>query len=211
MHEYNSQKEPITLKEYGRNIQRIAELVAATEDKAEKSKMANTLVELMKQINPNGKDNQDFDQTVWNNLYHVIGDTELADAPYPRPVLKQDTAPEKLQYSTEKIKYLHYGKNIQNLIIKASEIKDPEEQEVAIMNLGRMMFRFFATWNRENVDPEIIKRHLSQLSDGKLVLDIEKGKEHNIFFIPKELLKSNNSREQSRGNNKTRQNRKRRR
>ena len=122
MHEYNSQLEDLNLKEYGRNIQKIAKHIATIEDEEQKSRMAHTLVGLMKQINPNSKDNQDYDQMVWDHMY-MISDLKLTinESPYPKPISTIQGPPQRVEYGTGEIRYLHYGRNVERLIEKAKE------------------------------------------------------------------------------------------
>ena len=52
LNEYNTQKKPIILKEYGRNLQLLVNYVKNIEDEEKRNMSAKTLIELMKQINP---------------------------------------------------------------------------------------------------------------------------------------------------------------
>lgn len=194
MHEYNSQLELLHLKEYGRNIQKIAQYIQGVEDKEKQSRMASTLVELMKQINPNSKDNQDYDHMIWDHLYFVSDlKLEVQDSPYPKPVTKVQQAPKKVAYSNDKIRFLHYGKNVELLIEKAIAMEDQEEKETATIHIARLMKRFYSTWNKEGVENEIILNHLQLMSGKKLSLDIEKVTEENLLVLPKMLNSPSNS------------------
>lgn len=194
MHEYNSQLELLHLKEYGRNIQKIAQYIQGVEDKEKQSRMASTLVELMKQINPNSKDNQDYDHMIWDHLYFVSDlKLEVQDSPYPKPVTKVQQAPKKVAYSNDKIRFLHYGKNVELLIEKAIAMEDQEEKETATIHIARLMKRFYSTWNKEGVENEIILNHLQLMSGKKLSLDIEKVTEKNLLVLPKMLNSPSNS------------------
>ena len=50
--EYNSQRPHIILKEYGRNVQNIVAYIRTVPDKAKRTELAYTLIELIKQLNP---------------------------------------------------------------------------------------------------------------------------------------------------------------
>jgi hypothetical protein len=43
------------------------------------------------------------------------------------------------------------------------------------------MKRFYATWNKENIDDEIIVEHLAKMSKNKLVIPLEKVRAGNLF------------------------------
>ncbi|HEY5823658.1 MAG TPA: DUF4290 domain-containing protein, partial [Cyclobacteriaceae bacterium] len=50
--EYNTQREGITLKEYGRNVQKLVEYIRTIPDKSKRTELATTLIELIKQLAP---------------------------------------------------------------------------------------------------------------------------------------------------------------
>ena len=58
---------------------------------------------------------------------------------------------------------------------------DPEEKEAAIIYLGRTMKKFYGTWNKENIEDEVIIAHIKEMSKGKLVVDEEKVKALSLF------------------------------
>ena len=52
------------------------------------------------------------------------------DTPYPLPSLsKLQEKPERLPYSSNHIKYKHYGKLVEKLIDKIKELEDPEQKK----------------------------------------------------------------------------------
>ncbi len=51
IHEYNTQQTPVVLKEYGRNVQKLVDLIAVEPDDEKRTLLAGTLVHLMKQLN----------------------------------------------------------------------------------------------------------------------------------------------------------------
>ncbi len=182
--DYNTQQEDIILREYGRNIQKMAKVVQQESDQEKKLAMATTLVHLMKQINPNLKDsNQDVNQKVWSHL-HIISDykLELENPPFPVPEpTMRIKKPNPVDYHDSRIAFRHYGKNIEFLIEKSKDIEDEEERESAIIHIGRLMKRFFQTWNKDAVDDSLIIGQLDRLSNGKLTIDLEKVREHKLF------------------------------
>ena len=50
--EYNSQRPLIILKEYGRNVQKIVDYIRTIPDKEQRTELAYTLIELIKQLQP---------------------------------------------------------------------------------------------------------------------------------------------------------------
>lgn len=208
MHEYNSQLEDLSLKEYGRNVQKITKHIAKIEDEEKRTRMANTLVGLMKQINPNSKDNQDYDQMVWDHMFMISElELEVKDAPYAKPTTTIQGPPQKVDYSTGEIRFLHYGRNIELLIQQAITITDPEEKEAAVIAIAKMMKRFYITWNKDNVDAEVIINHIGILSKKALTLDINKVNEQNLLQLPRDAKGGPTNQPYSAGTNSHRGNR----
>jgi hypothetical protein len=182
MHEYNSSLAHITLKEYGRNVQNIVKFIKQTPDKATRTKLAYTLVELMKQIAPTVKDYPEYEQKLWDDIY-IMAEFDLdVDGPYPMPEpTLQVKAPGKVDYPKNNIRYKHYGRSVELLVKNAMEIEDPEERENAIIYLGKLMKTFFSTWNKDSIDDQVILKNIKELSGGKLDIDLEKVKAEGLF------------------------------
>jgi hypothetical protein len=180
MEQKDNQNHAVILKEYGKNIQRLAIHVAGIEDREKRTQSAYALVELVKQLNPSLK--AENDQKIWDDLHIMSGFILEVDGPYPKP--EDDLLyrkPKRVGYPVGEIKFKHYGRNIEKLIEKAVEIEDDQEQEAAIIYIGQLMRSFHSTWNRENFDDGIILDDIKTLSKGKLHIDLEKVKEMGLF------------------------------
>ncbi|HVD97152.1 MAG TPA: DUF4290 domain-containing protein [Cytophagaceae bacterium] len=180
--ELPNQSKDIILKEYGRNVQDIVAYILTIKDRELRSKYAVTCIELMRQINPNIKDTQEHYSKLWDQLY-IISNFQLdVDSPYPMPERSAiGKKPNIVNYNTHQLYYKHYGRNIELVIQKAIETEDPEEKEAAILYLGRTMKKFYASWNKENVEDEVILAHIKEMSKGKLKVDEERVKALNLF------------------------------
>lgn len=173
---------PLILKEYGRNIQKLANYLKTIEDKEKRNQSAYALVDLMKQINPSSKESPDNLQKIWDDLF-IISDFDLdVDSPYPIPdkslLFKK---PLKMDYNVHNIKYKHYGHNISLMVKKAVEMESEEEREAATLYIGKLMKSFYITWNKENIDDSVIVDNIKEISGGKLDVDVNKVKENNLF------------------------------
>lgn len=190
---------PLHLREYGRNMQNIIQHINSIADKAERTRLAGLAVELMKQINPNMSDSQDNNQVIWDHL-HMISDYTLdVDGPFPAPERETVHAkPKRLRYANQRIKFRHYGKNMENLINNALEIQDPEKRKNAEIYVARLMKSFYVSWNKENVDDEVIIEHIGQLSNYQIKLDPAEVKENRWLEIN---TRSNNNRHSGGGRN----------
>ena len=194
MLEYNASRPDVILKEYGRNIQKLANYLSTIEDRDLRTRYAYTLIELMRQLNPNVKDNNETTQKLWDDLFIMTNFTLDVEAPYPPPDTDILTKkPQRVPYNTEPVRYRHYGKNMERLVEQASELEDPEEQRGATIYLGKLMKTFYAAWNRENVDDEVIVRDLKSMSRGKLTIPVEEVKQGNLFDTNQPKSRSSNT------------------
>ncbi|MEL6358437.1 MAG: DUF4290 domain-containing protein, partial [Bacteroidota bacterium] len=83
MHDYNSTRKPIVLKEYGRNVQKIVTQVKAIPDKATRTREAQGVLKLMATLTAGKKDSVDNTQKRWDDLY-IMSDYSLeVDSPHP--------------------------------------------------------------------------------------------------------------------------------
>ncbi|QDH77774.1 DUF4290 domain-containing protein [Echinicola soli] len=180
MEEKEKHKHSVILKEYGKNIQKLVDYISTVPDKAKRTEQAYTLVELMKQLNPQLK--IENDQKLWDDLFIMSGFELDVDSPFPMPEKELlGKKPQVVGYPEGEVKFKHYGRNIEKLIEKAIEIENDEEQEAAIVYIGQLMRSFHSTWNRENFDDGIIIDDIKTLSKGKLHIDLEKVKENALF------------------------------
>lgn len=180
--EYNTARPDIILKEYGRNVQKLVEYIRTVPDKEKRTELATTLIDLIRQLTPSLKDQPDNPQRLWDDLY-IIAEFNLdINNPYPVPepeVLFKK--PMKVDYPQSKVRFKHYGKNIEKLVVEAMKKEDPQEKEEAIIYLGKLMKTFYSNWNKETLDDSVIVNDIRLMSDGKLVLNIDKVREDNLF------------------------------
>ena len=119
------------MKEYGSNVQKLADYIKGIEDREKRTLYAHILVELMRQIHPHMKDNQDYSNKLWDDLY-IMSHFELdVDSPYPAP--SKDVLGRKpltVEYNQNNLKFRHYGRNIELLIDKYDVDKETAETDV---------------------------------------------------------------------------------
>lgn len=170
--EYNSTREKLILPEFGRNIQNIVRHITEISDRNERSHQANYLVNILMQMSPAQKDFTDFKRRIWDQL-HIISDFKLdVDSPYPAPSREDvELKPQPVKYSQNRIRYRHYGKNIENIIEEVSKQEDGYEKEVTSKVIANQLKKLYLTWNRDTVSDELIENHLTELSGGQLKLD----------------------------------------
>ncbi len=180
--EYNTSREGIILKEYGRNVQKLVNYIRMIPDKEKRTQMATTLIELIKQLAPVAKEAQENPQRMWDDLY-IMADFNLdVNNPFTTPdrtiLFKK---PRKMEYPQNDVRFRHYGKNIEKLVKEAVKKEDPKEREEAAIYIGKLMKTFFGAWNKETLDDSVIVKDIAILSQGKLTLSLDKVREENLF------------------------------
>ena len=168
---YNTQKRSLALPEYGRNIQNMVDHCITIPDREERKRCADTIINIMGNMFPHLRDVNDFKHILWDHLA-IMSDFSL-DIDYPYKVVKREDLyirPQKLPYTSGRIAYKHYGKNLENMIKKAVEYKEGEEREQLVRLLANHMKKSFLTWNKEVVDDPKIFKDLEYLSEGAIVL-----------------------------------------
>lgn len=184
--DYNTQRNRLQIPEYGRNIQKLVEYALSVEDKDQRTRVAYFIVNIMAQMNPSVKESGDYRHKLWDHL-HIISDFKLdVDSPFEAPSPEKLTQrPERLPYGSQRIRFRHYGKNLNAMIDKAVEFEDGEEKKALIQIIANHMKKSYLTWNRDSVNDELILKHLEVLSDEQLDL------ENVRFQSTSDILKKN--------------------
>lgn len=172
---YNTKREALILKEYGRNIQKLIEKVCKIKDKEERTKKTEILIRIMKSVNPKVRGISDDSRKLWDDLF-IMSDYKLdIEAPYPMPekdILKKKVS--KMPYKQNPMKYKHYGRNIELLLQKIGEEKDNEVQERLVGDAIRIMRGFNTTWNSDSSNIDGIIEDMKKMIGKEIKVDIEK-------------------------------------
>ena len=180
--EYNTTREKLVLREYGRNFHKLIEHVKKIKEKEKRTDLSKLIVKLMNMAHPELKNQNEIEQKLWDDL-HIMSNFELdVKSPYPIPEVDKLKGIERLEYPKNVIRFRHYGKKIELLIEEACKIKDSKEKESAIIHIGKIMKSFFGMWNKETIDNKVIIDNIKELSNGKLDIDIKKVEELNLFY-----------------------------
>lgn len=168
---YNTQQKRLPLPEYGRSIQNMVDHALTVEDRAERQRCANTIINIMGGMFPHLRDVPDFKHKLWDHLAIMSG-FEL-DIDYPYEIIKKDnltTVPDVIPYPSTKIRYRHYGRTLEVLIKKACEYPEGEEKDNLVALIANHMKKDYMAWNKDTVDEAKINDDLIELSKGKLRL-----------------------------------------
>lgn len=167
--EYNTIRNYLTMREYGRHIQKMVEYVLTVEDRQKRQQQAQVIIELMGALNPHLKNVEDFRHMLWDHLF-FISDFKLdVDSPYPIP--QKDTykaKPDPMAYPKRHPKYSHLGKNLELVINKALGEEDPEKKAGFAHAIAYYMKLSYSNWHKELVHDDTIRAEMNSITGGQL-------------------------------------------
>ena len=172
--EYNTQRKKMELPEYGRSVQNMVDHALTIEDREERQRCANTIINIMGGMFPHLRDVPDFKHKLWDHLA-IMADFKL-DIDYPFEIVKKEdlvVKPEKLAYPNAGFRYRHYGRFLEAMVKKAVEIENEEEKLQLINLLAIQMKKDLNNWNKEGIEDQKIVDDLREYSNGAIDLKVE--------------------------------------
>jgi hypothetical protein len=167
--EYNTTRNHLIMKEYGRHIQKMVEYLLTIEDRELRQRNAYAVIELMGFLNPHLKNVEDFRHKLWDHLFLISDFTLDVDSPYPIPTRETLKArPERLRYPKRYPKFNHLGKNIEHVIDKALKEENPEKRQGFANAIAYYMKLTYSNWHKELVHDDTIQSELNSITDGQL-------------------------------------------
>ncbi|ATA90524.1 methionyl-tRNA formyltransferase [Capnocytophaga stomatis] len=185
--EYNTERTPLIIPEYGRHIQKMIEKAITIEDREKRNNTAKSIIAVMGNMFPHLRDVPDFQHKLWDQLF-IMSKFQLdVDSPFEKPtsdvLIKH---PDILQYPQNHPKYRFYGNNIKKMIEVCVGWEEGHLKEALKYAIANHMKKSYLTWNKEAVEDEVVFQHLYELSDGKI--DLAKTKE--FLTNSNELIKT---------------------
>ena len=195
MPEYNTARNKLEIREYGRNIQKIIEQAVAIEDRQKRNEAAKAIIKAMSMISPSlaagtataqptnnnaqpdpqlqkQKESLDYWQKLWDHLI-IISNYQLdIDSPFAKPEKEEEKVriSPKSEYQKTGIRVRSYGRYLDQMIQTVSEYPDGPEKVQLTKDIANQMKKLYLTWNRDTVEDSTIISQLYELSGGKLTL-----------------------------------------
>ena len=160
--------------EYGRSVQNMVDHALTIEDREERQRCANTIVNIMGGMFPQLRDVPDFKHKLWDHLA-IMSDFKL-DIDYPYEIVKPEELemkPERIPYANNAVRYRHYGRFLEGMIKKAMDMEAGEEKDTLIHLLTVQMKKDLNNWNKEGIEDQKIVDDLREYSDGVIDLKVE--------------------------------------
>lgn len=169
MMEYNTTRNHLVIREYGRHIQKMIEYLLTLEDPEKRQRNAYAVIELMGFLNPHLKNVEDFRHKLWDHLF-LIADFKLkVSSPYPIPTRETLKAkPKPLPYPKRYPKFSHLGKNLELVINKALSEQQPDKRDGFANAVAYYMKLAYNNWHKETVHDDAIQSELNNITGGQL-------------------------------------------
>lgn len=166
---YNTARNHIVIKEYGRYIQNMVDHIITIEDPEKRQAQTMGVIELMGFLNPHLKTVEDYKHKLWDHLF-LISDFKLdVKSPYPIPTRETLTAkPAPLPYPKRHPRFSHLGKHLELIINKAINEENPEKKIGFTNSIAYYMKLAYSNWHKELVHDDAIRGELSTLTKGQL-------------------------------------------
>ena len=172
---YNTAEKHLAQPEYGRNVQNLVDYCVTIEDREERNRCANAIISIMGNLYPQQRDTNDFKHILWDHLAIMSG--FKLDVDYPYEVVKEadlQARPPRIPYVSTRIRSRQYGKIMEQMVGKATEMENSEAKDYLVRSLANQMKRSYVTWNnKDTVSDAKIFKDLAQLSDG--LIDLKEG------------------------------------
>lgn len=169
--EYSSQEGKIVIPEYGRNVQRMVEYALTLDDRQERERCVEAIMQTMCNLFPYLKDEAQRHK-MYDHLA-IMSDFRLdIDFPYERPLRDEMRyQPKALSYPENPIKMRQYGRIVELMIDSAIEQTDTAHKNELIVRIANRMKRNYLLYNKDQVDDEVIVDDIRRLSNGRLNCD----------------------------------------
>ena len=203
--EYNTARNYLSMKEYGRHIQKMVEYVKTIEDSEKRNLQAKSVIELMGFLNPHLRNVEDFRHMLWDHLFFISNFQLEVDSPYPIPQKETYKAkPEPLPYPKRYPKYSHLGKNLEVVIDKALKEEDPEKKTGFAHAIAYYMKLAYSNWHKELVHDDAIRSELDSITGGELEFSNTPYIKHRNQNFERDEYPRTNNRRQNFGRNDNR-------
>ena len=101
----------LLLREYGRCTYELVQQLHAVEDRDERTRRAQQIIQLMLRLQPALREQPDVQQKLWNHLYIMAGENLDVDAPVLLSGISQQ-GPRAVPYPTQVPKLKTYGRGV---------------------------------------------------------------------------------------------------
>ena len=175
--DYNTAREKLVMTEYGREIQKMIDIAIALPTKEERMRCAYTIIHQMEMKNPQVREGEDYQQTLWDHLYLMSHKQLDIDWPYDVTAAeKLQNKPNAIPLPQESMRMRHYGKLLEQLFERLKTMPEGEERDALVYYTANQMKRNLTIWGHGSMSDEKVADDLARYTDGIIQLDLSKMK-----------------------------------
>lgn len=182
--DYNTQRTPLIMPEYGREIQKMVDFAVSLPEKEMRQACANSIIKMMEAKTPQIRDNENYLQTLWDHLYLISNKKLDIDWPFDVSGAEKILAkpqPMKMPRKGDHVHLRHYGHLLEELFQMLKTMPEGTERDELARLTANHMKRDLANWSHGSMDNEKVADDLARFTDGKIQLDLNTFK---FEFVP---------------------------
>ena len=171
--DYNTQRPRLVLPEYGREVQRMVDLCRQLPDRDQRLACAKEITRLMLTRVPSLRQNQNYQQTLWDHLYLMAGGDLDIDWPMsPEGAKVMDERPQPVPLDKSRIRLRHYGRLVEELCKRLRDMPEGDERDELAWLTANQMRRMLIDWGHGSMDGERVLSDLADMTDGRIQIDV---------------------------------------
>ena len=171
--DYNTQREVLLMPEYGREIQKMVIHAIGLPTKEERLRCAKTIVKQMENKVPQIRENANYKQTLWDHLFLMSGKQLDIDWPYDMSEAEKiHSKPQPMQLPQTGIRLRHYGRLVEEMLAKLTNMEDGAERDELIRLTANQMKRDLMQWGHGSIDNEKVADDMARLTNGAIQLNL---------------------------------------
>lgn len=173
--DYNTQREKLILSEYGREIQKMVDIAISLPTKEERMSYARAIIHQMEMKNPQVREGNNYQQTLWDHLYLMSHKQLDIDWPYDMSDAENILSkPSPMPHPTHEgqAHLRHYGHLMAETFEKLKTMPAGEERDELTRLVANQMKRDLATWGHGSIDDEKVADDLARFTDGIIQIDL---------------------------------------
>jgi hypothetical protein len=153
-------------------VQRMVDYCLTIEDQEHRSKVAQSIIDVIGNLNPAIRDAPDYAHKLWDHLF-IMSQFQLeVESPYPIPTAESFVGlPDEVAYPKKSRRFRHYGSIVKTMIAHALTQEVSEERDALVFGIAYAMKRNYLKYNKDTVADETILKDLNEMSEGQLTLN----------------------------------------
>lgn len=188
---YTNHLRTLVLPEYGRNIQNMVDRCLEIEDRQERTRAAQSVVDTMLTLFPVTGDRTEYIRKLWDHVMIMSGFKLDVDLPCERvdPTVFEDHPDPIAMPDIPDGKFRQYGALVRRSIDLACQLPEGEDRDELIMLTANQMKKILVESSRDSVEDAVVFADIRAMSHGGILLDTSLHVLHDFRPSPKPTSK----------------------